>query len=62
MENSKSKKVFIAEKGTSNSDWWPNSLNLKILSQHSEKVSPFGKEFNYKKEFLSLDLDAIKED
>lgn len=62
MENSKSKKVFIAEKRTSNSDWWPNSLNLKILSQHSEKVSPFGKEFNYKKEFLSLDLDAIKED
>jgi catalase-peroxidase len=28
----------------SNRDWWPNRLNLKILSQHSEKVNPMGEE------------------
>lgn len=29
-------------KGTYNKDWWPNQLNLKILSQHSNKVNPLG--------------------
>ena len=34
-------------RGTSNRDWWPNSLNLKILSQHSTLVDPMDKKFNY---------------
>ena len=38
-------------RGTSNRDWWPNSLNLKILSQHSSLVDPMGKKFNYKTSF-----------
>jgi len=49
-------------RGTSNRDWWPNSLNLKILSQHSSLVDPMGKKFNYTKEFKTLDLDALKKD
>ena len=49
-------------KGTYNKDWWPNQLNLKLLSQHSNKVNPLGEEFNYKKEFEKLDLEAIKKD
>ena len=49
-------------RGTSNRDWWPNSLNLKILSQHSSLVDPMGKKFNYAKEFKTLDLDALKKD
>lgn len=46
----------------SNSDWWPNQLNLKILHQNSAKVNPLGKEFNYAEEFQKLDLEAVKSD
>ena len=49
-------------KGTSNRDWWPNSLNLKILSQHSSLVDPMDKKFSYKKEFKKLNLKALKKD
>jgi len=49
-------------KGTYNKDWWPNQLNLKILSQHSNKVNPLGESFDYKKEFAKLDYAALKED
>ncbi|MEJ2162428.1 MAG: catalase/peroxidase HPI [Robiginitalea sp.] len=48
--------------GTSNRDWWPNSLNLNILRQHSELADPMGKDFDYAEEFRSLDLDAVKKD
>uniref|UniRef100_UPI0040472BC1 catalase/peroxidase HPI n=1 Tax=Aliarcobacter sp. TaxID=2321116 RepID=UPI0040472BC1 len=48
--------------GTSNKDWWPNQLNLKILSQHSNKVNPLGDDFDYSKEFKKLDYDALKTD
>ena len=51
-----------AGKGTSNRDWWPNSLNLKILNQHSSLVDPMDEKFNYAEEFKKLDLDAIKKD
>lgn len=47
-------------RGTYNKDWWPNQLNLKILSQHNNKVNPLGDEFNYAKEFEKLDYDALK--
>jgi len=49
-------------RGTSNRDWWPNQLNLKILHQHSSLSNPMGKDFNYAKEFKSLDLAAVKKD
>jgi catalase-peroxidase len=45
-----------------NADWWPNQLNLKILHQHSPLSDPMDKEFNYRKEFKSLDLDAVVKD
>src|SRR5229473_920425 len=48
--------------GTSNRDWWPNQLKLKILNQHSPLSDPMGKSFNYAKEFKSLDLAAVKKD
>jgi len=51
-----------AGRGTSNRDWWPNQLNLKILHQHSTKSNPMGKEFNYAEEFKKLDLQALKKD
>jgi len=48
--------------GTSNRDWWPNQLNLKILSQHSNLVNPLGEAFNYAEAFKELDYKALKED
>ncbi|MDH4069156.1 MAG: catalase/peroxidase HPI [Ignavibacteria bacterium] len=48
--------------GRSNRDWWPNQLNLKILHQHSALSNPMGEDFDYAKEFRSLDLGAIKKD
>ncbi len=49
-------------KGTSNRDWWPNSLNLKILSQHSKLVNPMDEKFSYAKEFKKLNYKALKKD
>ena len=46
----------------SNSDWWPNQLNLKILHQHSPLSNPMGESFDYAEAFKSLDLDAVKRD
>ena len=46
----------------SNQDWWPNSLNVKVLHQNSTLSDPMGKEFNYAKEFKSLDLNAVIKD
>ena len=45
-----------------NRDWWPNYLNLNILRQHSNLSDPMGEDFDYKKEFESLDLAAVKND
>jgi len=52
----------VAGKGTSNRDWWPNQLNLKILHQHSSLSNPMGEAFNYAEEFKKLDLEALKKD
>ena len=49
-------------RGTSNRDWWPNSLNLKVLSQHSSLVNPMDKKFNYSKEFKKINFKALKKD
>ena len=46
----------------SNSDWWPEQLNLKILHQNSPVTNPMGAGFNYAKEFSSLDLASVKKD
>ena len=51
-----------AGEGTSNRDWWPNQLNLRILRQHSSKSDPMDKDFNYAEAFKSLDLAAVKKD
>jgi catalase-peroxidase len=49
-------------RGMTNRDWWSNQLNLDILHQHSSKSNPMGEEFNYAKEFKSLDFGAVKKD
>ncbi len=51
-----------AMSGTSNRDWWPKQLNLKILHQNSNLINPMGAEFKYADEFRKLDLEALKKD
>ena len=48
--------------GMTNREWWPNQLNLDILRQHSSKSNPMGEDFNYAKNFKSLDFKSLKED
>ena len=48
--------------GTSNRDWWPEQLNLRILHQRSARSNPMGEAFNYSEEFGKLDLKALKKD
>ncbi len=48
--------------GRANRDWWPNQLNLDMLHQNSSKCNPMGEDFNYAREFKSLDLAAMKKD
>ncbi|MFZ1898285.1 catalase/peroxidase HPI [Methanoregula sp.] len=52
----------VTGRGRSNREWWPNQLNLKVLSQHSPLSNPMGGEFNYADEFKKLDLAAVKKD
>ncbi|GHC45757.1 catalase/peroxidase HPI [Ulvibacter litoralis] len=52
----------VAGGGTSNRDWWPNKLNLGILRQNTWKSNPMSQEFDYPKEFNSLDYEALKKD
>ena len=52
----------IAGGGTANQDWWPDQLRLDILHQHSSKSNPMEEDFNYAKEFKSLNLQAVKKD
>ncbi len=51
-----------AGNGTRNRDWWPNQLKLNILRQYSNLSNPMGDDFDYAKEFKSLDLAALKND
>lgn len=55
-------KEKISTEGTQNSHWWPNSLSLDILRQHSPLVDPNDEGFNYQEEFKTLDLEAVKKD
>jgi catalase-peroxidase len=48
--------------GNANRDWWPNTLRLDLLHQHSSKSDPMGAGFDYAREFKSLDLAAVKKD
>jgi catalase-peroxidase len=52
----------MAGGGASNRDWWPNQLRIDLLHQHSSKSDPMDKDFNYAREFKSLDYKALKQD
>ena len=48
--------------GTSNRQWWPKQLNLKVLNANSSPSDPMGETFDYAREFNNLDLAAVKKD
>jgi catalase-peroxidase len=48
--------------GTTNRDWWPSQLKVELLHQHSTKSDPMGEDFDYAREFKSLDYAALKKD
>jgi catalase-peroxidase len=48
--------------GATNRDWWPNQLKVELLHQHSSKSDPMGGDFDYAKEFKSLNYAALKKD
>ena len=48
--------------GSSNTNWWPNALNLDILHQHDTKTNPLGVDFDYHQELNKLDIPALKRD
>ncbi len=48
--------------GSTNTHWWPSTLNLDILHQHDTKTNPLGSDFNYREELKKLDVDALKKD
>jgi catalase-peroxidase len=49
-------------RGLTNREWWPNELNLDILRYHCSKSNPMDKNFNYAKEFDSINFEALKKD
>ena len=58
----KSGESEFTKRGRTNRDWWPQMLNLSVLRQHAPHANPMSEDFNYIKEFKSLDLDAVKKD
>ncbi|GAB3023249.1 catalase/peroxidase HPI [Niabella terrae] len=55
-------KSNVAGGGTRNADWWPGQLRVSLLRQHSSLSNPMEADFDYAKEFQSLDLEAVKKD
>ncbi len=53
---------FNATTAKAKHNWWPNQLDIKVLHQHSAKSSPMGEDFDYAKEFKTLDLNAVVKD
>jgi len=55
-------KSLAANEAKTNQFWWPDQLSLSPLRQHGAESNPYGEQFNYAKEFASLDLAMLKKD
>ncbi len=53
---------FHVNEAKSNKFWWPDQLDISSLRDHDKRSNPYGEDFDYKKEFSKLDLEAVKED
>ncbi|NNF86610.1 MAG: catalase/peroxidase HPI [Winogradskyella sp.] len=56
------KQKTVGGGGVKNRDWWPNELKLNILRQHAPKSDPMGDDFDYAKEFNSINFAELKQD
>jgi len=54
--------VMHGAKTHSNKDWWPQTLDLKVLDQHAPRANPMGAAFNYAEAFKTLDIQALIKD
>jgi catalase-peroxidase len=61
-DKSAGKCPFTSSRGPSNSDWWPDALDVSVLHRNSGLSDPMGEDFDYAKEFKSLDLNAVIKD
>jgi catalase-peroxidase len=61
-DKSAGKCPFTGMRGHANRDWWPEALNIEMLHRNSPLSDPMGKNFDYAKEFKSLDLNAVIKD
>jgi len=61
-DKSAGKCPFTGARGHTNRDWWPDALSIEMLHRNSNLSDPMGKEFNYAKEFKTLDLKAVIKD
>ena len=61
-DKSAGKCPFTGSRGHANRDWWPDALSIEMLHRNSSLSDPMGKDFNYAKEFKTLDLDALIKD
>jgi catalase-peroxidase len=61
-ETSKPAATMALEQAKSNSFWWPDQFNLAPIRDHDDKSNPLGIDFDYAKEFSSLNLDDVKKD
>ncbi|HKE11961.1 MAG TPA: peroxidase family protein, partial [Myxococcota bacterium] len=52
----------IAGGGRTNKDWWPNALHVELLNQHGNRSNPMGEDFDYGKEFKSIDYAGLKKE
>ena len=55
-------KCPVAGQAKTNQEWWPEQLDLRVLHQHSGLSDPMQEEFDYAKEFQTLDLNAVVKD
>jgi catalase-peroxidase len=55
-------KCPVAHRTFKNRDWWPDALDTEALHRNSSLSDPMGKDFDYVKEFKSLDLNAVVKD
>ena len=58
----KSTGATIKGEGPTNTDWWPNQLDLSVLRQHSDLSDPMGEDFDYAEAFAKLNYDMLKKD
>jgi catalase-peroxidase len=61
-DKSAGKCPFTTGRSASNRHWWPDALNVDVLHRNSNLSDPMGKEFDYAREFKTLDLEAVIKD